>query len=104
MVMHTLAEIGKKDMRDKFYLHPRVHLDGSCAQWDAKRARLYCVIVVRCYSAVAVLFSKQINMRNAVILKIGEKHSDYQQRSSLNQPLQKNQTFFNKLSLILSVL
>lgn len=49
----------------------RVHLDGSGAQRDAERARLHYVVVVRCYSAVALRLGKQIDVRHAVILRSG---------------------------------
>lgn len=66
------------------YLHPRVHLDRSSAQWDAKWARLYCVIMVRCYPAEALRLSKQIDVGDAVILqREGNKHSNYQQWSTV---------------------
>lgn len=57
------------------YLHSGVHLDGSGAQRDAKWARLHCVIVVRCYSAVALRIGKQIDMGYAVILQRGGKQT-----------------------------
>lgn len=62
------------------YLHPRVHLDGGSAQWDAKWACLDSVVVVRCYPSAALRFSKQINTGYAVILqRSGNKERKYQQ-------------------------
>lgn len=57
------------------HLHPRVHSDGTGAQRDAKRARLYGVVVIRCHPAEAIRFSKQINVGEGIILHRGGKTS-----------------------------
>lgn len=53
----------------QLYSHSRVNLYGSCRQRDAKCARLYCIVVIRCNSSPALWISEKINMWDAVILQ-----------------------------------
>lgn len=101
LYQRSIAKIWMIILLKQPHLHARVHSDGSGAQRDAERARLYCVIVVRCYPAVALRFSKQINMREAVILQRGGKQTQQLSAAALIIPLQCDRVGFNLFTLSL---